>query len=261
MKRWLIIGGSLVAAVVVVIVVVVVFVLSNIDTLVQEAVEEIGSEATQAKVTLDEVDISITSGTGALRGLTVGNPAGFKTAHALRLGEVSITLDVDSVTEDVIVIKEIVIAAPQVTYELGSDGSNLDALQRNAQAFMERHSGEPGKQQTTAGGGDAGDQAASSGGGAKQAEDEPEVKIVIENLYIRDGEASVSATMLEGRKVTVPLPSIHLTDIGKEDQGATPAEIADQILSAITAETTQAVASLGIEGLFGEAAKNVEGLK
>ena len=75
MKRWLIIGGSLVAAVVVVIVVVVVFVLSNIDTLVQEAVEEIGSEATQAKVTLDEVDISITSGTGALRGLTVGNPA------------------------------------------------------------------------------------------------------------------------------------------------------------------------------------------
>ena len=103
-------------------------------------------------------------------------------------------------TEDVIVIKEIVIAAPQVTYELGSDGSNLDALQRNAQAFMERHSGEPGKQQTTAGGGDAGDQAASSGGGAKQAEDEPEVKIVIEISTFATGRPASARPCLRGAR-------------------------------------------------------------
>ena len=76
---------------------------------------------------LNEAAVSATSGQGALRGLSVGNPKRFKTPTAFELDEISLTLDIGSITSDPIVIKEIVVSAPRVTYELGPQGSNIDA--------------------------------------------------------------------------------------------------------------------------------------
>ena len=97
------------------------FVLSSLDDLIQEAVQTYGSEITQAKVSLAEVDIDLTSGRGSLRGLSIGNPAGFDTPSAFELGAISITIDTGTVTDDTIVITEIVIEAPVITYELRSE--------------------------------------------------------------------------------------------------------------------------------------------
>ena len=120
MKKIALIGGGLV----VVVVVAVVFLISNLDSLIRTAVEEVGSEATQAKVTLSEVEIS-TEGKGALRGFIVGNPSGFETPSAFKLGEVSVSLDIASVTGDTIRIHEVLINGPEVTFELKAGGSNL----------------------------------------------------------------------------------------------------------------------------------------
>ncbi|MGH9577577.1 MAG: hypothetical protein ACRD3R_09075, partial [Terriglobales bacterium] len=92
MKRGLIIGGVVLAVVVVGII----FLLANLGSVIKAVVEKVGSEATKAKVTLNEADVSITSGKGRLRGLTVGNPAGFKTGSALELGEISVEVDVST---------------------------------------------------------------------------------------------------------------------------------------------------------------------
>ena len=219
MKRGLLIGGGLV---VVVIVAAVVFLISNVDALIKAAIEEGGSRITGTQVTLREVEIS-TSGEGSLRGFRMGNPKGFKTPSAVELGEVSIKLNLSSVTGDVVLIREIVIAAPQITYELGAGGSNLDAIRKNVAAF------------TGGGTGDAG--AAEDGGGTK---------MIIENLYIRGGKISVSATFLGGRKMTAALPDIHLKDIGKEKNGATPGEVADKLLASIADGAKGAVGALGI---------------
>ena len=45
---------------------------------VKAAVEKLGPEMTKAKVTLDKVDLSLTSGEGSLSGLFVGNPSGLR---------------------------------------------------------------------------------------------------------------------------------------------------------------------------------------
>ncbi len=136
MKKVLLIGGGVVGVAVIGAIAVIIFVLSSIDSLIQEAVETYDSEITQAEVKLAEVNLDATSGKGALRGLKVGNPAGFNTPSAFQLGAISITLDTSTLGSDPIVIKEIVIGAPDVTYEVGGDGSNLDALQRNVEAYM-----------------------------------------------------------------------------------------------------------------------------
>lgn len=240
MKKGLLIGGGVA---VVAIVAVVIFLISSIDSLIKTAVEEFGSQATGTRVTLDEVEIS-TSGTGALRGFTLGNPAGFKTASAARLGEIKIDIDVGTVTEDVVIIREIVIAGPEITYELGPGGSNIDAIRRNVEEF-------------TGGGAKGG-----SGGEKKPAAaDEGGARLIIENLYIRDGKINISATFLQGRTMTVPLPAIHLKDIGKDKGGASPGEVVEQILARISKSAGGAISSLDLGKAMDAAKQRVEGAK
>ena len=209
--------------------------LGNLNDIVRAAVEKVGSDMTQTNVTLNEVDIELTSGKGALRGFSVTNPSGFSDDDAFKFDEVSVTLDLTTVRSDPVVIKEVVIQGPDVVYEFGKDGgSNLETLNNNVQS------------KAGSGGG------SSSGGG-----DTP--NIVIENLYLRDGSVSVIAPLLN-EKMSVPLPTIHLTDIGKEGKGATPEEIADQVMAAVLkgAQDAVAQAKIDVEKLTGAAMEQVD---
>lgn len=55
----------------------------------------------------------------------------------------------------------------------------------------------------------------------------------------------LSASFLGGKALGAPLPDIHLEDVGKEEGGASPAEIAQQITEAITGSAGKAVGSIG----------------
>ncbi|MBT3360060.1 MAG: hypothetical protein HN403_10580 [Rhodospirillales bacterium] len=231
MKRGILIGG---AGLVVIVVVGVVFLWSNIGEIIKSAVEKFGTEILKAEVTLNEVDISTTSGAGALKGLNIGNPSGFETDKAFSLGLVSVKMDTGTITSDTIVIKEIVVQAPDITYEIGSGGSNLDKLKENADAYVKVASG---------GGGGSSSSSADSADGKK---------LIIEHLYIREAKMNVSATFLGGKKFGATLPEIHLTDIGKEDNGAGPGEIADQVISAITDSATGALSGIDFGDMAGK---------
>ena len=239
MKKVLLVGGGVAAFALIGVIAVVVFVLTSLDGLIQQAIETHGSEITKAKVTLADVNIDLTSGQGSLSGFKVGNPAGFNTPSAFQLGNISVTLDTDTLSQDPIVIKEIVITAPDITYEVGGDGSNLDALQSNVEAYMAQFdSGEP----------------------AEPADEGEGPKLVIEDLYINGGTVNVSATFLGGKSLTTPLPDIHLEDIGKEDDGASPGQIAEEIFASIKDSATGAVSGLGVEGLVSGAGEMLEGV-
>ena len=66
---------------------------SSLDSLVASAIRQYGPEITGVSVKLSSANIKPADGTAALRGLLVGNPEGFKTEHALSLGEISMRLD------------------------------------------------------------------------------------------------------------------------------------------------------------------------
>jgi uncharacterized protein involved in outer membrane biogenesis len=240
MKRWLYIGGGVILGLLIAIAVGLYFLVSSLDSIVKTAVEKYGSDMTQASVKLNDVEIELTSGKGALRGLTVGNPAGFKSERAFSLGEIGLQLDTGSVTQDPVVIKEISITAPEVTYELGLKGSNVDALKRNVDAYSGA-----GKDKSK---GEAKPKEANKAG----------KKLVIDHIYIRKGVVQVSATELEGKTASASLPDIHLTDIGKKSGGATAAEVAEQVLAAISKEAASAAANTNVSGLL-DAAKGRAG--
>lgn len=207
----------------------VLFLVSNLDPLVKGAIEKIGTQVAGVPVKVASVDISLSQGRGTISGLTVGNPSGFTTPNAVSLGRITVAIDTESVTKNPIVIKDVEVAAPEVTYELGQGGSNIAVIQKNVQAF------------TGGGGGGKAAPAQATGGEAR--------KLEIDLLTISGGKVTL-ATPVPGGKASAALGEIRLTGIGSKSGGASGAEIAGQVLQAVSAASLKAVGNLGLGNLI-----------
>jgi hypothetical protein len=240
MKRTTIVTITMVAALTGVLIF---FLIFSMDSLVTMAIEKYGSQALGADVTLKKTEISLKSGKGTLTGLKVANPKGFESASAFELGEISLTMDAPTITKGTVVVKEILIVAPNVTYEVGPDGSNLDVLQKNA----------AGKSK----GGDSGGDDAPQGGGTSKGGK----KLVIESLVIRGGKVNVSAMGLQGKKMTVDMPTVRMANIGKDEGGVTPSEVAKKLIDAFSQAVGGAVKNLDLGKVVDEVEGVVKGAK
>ncbi len=211
----------------------VVFTLSNLDSIVKQVVEKAGTHVTQTKVSLADVKIGLTEGTGALSGLRIANPKGFSGNPIFSLGTISVKLDTATLTQDPIVIQEVRIKAPQVLYEIDEKGkSNLDALKKNVAASTEGSGGAP--------------KSSSDSGGTGP-------KIIIRKLIIEDGQADIKLNALVSKDLSAKLPRIQLNNIGQKSGGATPAEVGQKVITAMTGSLTKVVSSLGVEKLISNA--------
>lgn len=219
---------------------------SNLDSIVKAVVERYGSEATQSSVTLKSVSLKPTAGSGELSGLAVKNPKGFSSNDAISLGDIKVAIDISTIQSNTIVIKDVTILQPMVNYEYASAGGNLETLQKNVQSYAAKFSG--GKTEPDRSAGNA-DQSASK---------QPEKKIIIENLTIRDGNVSIAHQALQGRTLSAGLPTIQMKDIGKSTGGATPAEVADRVIGSISAQASR-VATSELQKQAGDLLKNQAG--
>jgi hypothetical protein len=195
---------------------------SSLDAVVASAIRVSGPDMTGVSVKVAAVKIQPADGTSLLRELEVGNRPGFTTARALFAGQVNMKLDAASLTKDLVLVYEITIEAPEITYEYTSGGSNLDAIQYYVETHISEMTGAKG--------------VASKG--------EPEKKVIIENLYIKGAHVKVHADRLQGKVVTLPLPDLHLTNIGKKSNGVSPSEATRQVVSAIVQNATKTVTRL-----------------
>lgn len=185
----------------------------NIDRLLRDAIVEYGSVMTRASVRVDGVKISA-SGEGTITGLEIGNPEGFKTAHAMKLKEFTVAIDPATLAGDVVTIKKIAIVAPQVIYEKGDQMTNFDAIQRNIADYL---------------------------GPSRQEDSGPGKKLIVEELSIKGAKAEVSAPFMDGDTVSVDLPDIVLHNIGKAQGGVTPGELGQAIAGAMKKQLTQSI--------------------
>jgi len=228
MKRLGIIVGAGVALLLVAVVGVVVFVFGNLDSLVKDVIEEQGTRVAGVPVSVSGVKVEVLDGRAGINGLVVGNPSGFKSDSAISLGGISVALDTASVSQPVIVIKEITVDEPAVTYELMPGGNNIGIIAGNVKK--------------NSGGGSSSSGAASSGesGGTDK-------KLIIETLKIRGGKVTVAASLLDqGKALEARLPDITLRNIGKDSGGATPGEVAAEVMAALTDAASRAAASIGV---------------
>ena len=235
MKKLLIAGGVLV----VLLVGAVAFLASNLDSIVEKTIETIGPDMTGVSVKVSKVSIKLTDGRGEIIGLAVGSPKGYKASQTVRLGSIVLALDPATVTKDVIVVRELIIEAPDMTYEKGPGGSNLDVIQRNVDAYVKKNFGGASRDKSK------------KDGAAK------ETKFIIEKLQIRNGKVNMPGA-IAGRDIKAALPPVNLQNVGKSRGGATGAEVASIVVKQMTdgaiASATRAIAQEA-RGRAGEALK------
>lgn len=220
-----IIGGIIVALIVIVAVAASVFYF-NLDRVIVAGVKEYGSRVTKTDVVLENVDLDIFGGKVALTGFSVGNPAGFSQDPAIRFDSVLVDVNIKETSDKVIHIREIRIDNPAVLYEVNRTTNNLTALQQNVDAFMKEHG---------------------LAGGEQKAESSSEgPKLIIDNLFVTGAMVSVRAPMLGGQKIESGVPAIHLANIGKDDGGASPGEVAALLIEQLTGQTMNVLETLGI---------------
>lgn len=197
----------------------VVYVVLNINSIVKGAIEKYGSQAAETNVRVSAVDVRLSTGEASIAGLTVANPEGFKARNIFSLGNISVRMDVKTVSKSPIVIPEVRISSPEVFYEMNSSGaSNLDLLKKNLQGTA---SGKKPRDEKKPG--------------------EKEVKLSIKKLVFEKGRVEARVAALGGRPILLNLPRLELTDIGKGG-GATPSEVARTIITALAEETAEVVA-------------------
>lgn len=210
---------ALVLLAVVIITIIVVGVCLN--HIVKKAVETYGPRLTQTTVSLDSVNLSLLTGSARVKGLAVGNPEGYKTPRSISVGLIAVGLDPMSVFSKKVVIRSVRVVSPEITFEGGLAGNNLSQILDNVNS-------------TGQGGGTLSTNAAAAPTSEKKYE--------VDDLVVTGAEVQV---IIKGAGMSapqvIPLPPIHLTDLGKGGEGITAADLTQRVLTAISSATIETV--------------------
>jgi hypothetical protein len=183
----------------------------ELDSVVASTIERQGSALTGTDVTVDGVNLALTAGRADLAGLTVGNPRGYETDYAVRIGTASVALDIGSLAGDVPVIEELILDGALINAEQREAASNLTDIQKHATASSgEPQVGQPGR-------------------------------IVVQRFRVRNASVLVTSEHLS-RPEELPLKDIVVENIGSATGGVTYSDAAEAMLMPVLAAARTAAA-------------------
>jgi hypothetical protein len=209
---------GVIVGLVVLIVVAVIAVGFFLGAIVKTGMETVGPIITQVSIKVDAVHLSLLTGSAGVKGLVVGNPEGYKAPQAISVGSTAVGVNPFSVLSDKIIVRSVRVEAPEITFEGNPfSGNNLSTIMKNVNAA------------TKGGGSEPANTAAKSAGQAGK-------KIEVDDFLITGAKVNFNGVIL-------PLPDIHLTNLGKDKDGITTADLTRRVLDAITTATIKAVAN------------------
>jgi uncharacterized protein involved in outer membrane biogenesis len=222
-----------------------------IGNIIKTGVEKVGPVVTKVPVKLDSANISVFSGNGELKGFVLGNPEGFKSPEAIKVGTMSLSISPMSVLGDKVVIRSIKVLGPEISYETDLKGSNLGKILDNLGG--EKPPGEkppaekpPGEKPPSQ------SQPSSDGKGAQK-------KLQVDEFIITGAKVHASAPIIGSYVVSVP--EIKLANLGQGPDGITAAELGQRVMSALLEATTKAVADGATKGGKGVEGQGTDALK
>ena len=204
------------------------YLLSNLDNIVEAAIEKYGSEVTQTSVEVSSVHIGLTDGLGTITNLVIGNPKGFDSDYLFQMDNIGVQLDLENISKDLIVINQIMLDGPSIIYELNNSKSNVDAVKKNVDAYT------------------------GSSSESNESDQSAGPKLIIENFIIKNGDVKTVSNMVTDKTLSTKLPTIHLRDIGKNTGGAASNEIAKIIIAELTKHIKAAASNIDLRSLMNE---------
>src|SRR4051812_15070601 len=215
-----------------------------LDSIIKREVETIGPKVTKVDVKLGGISLSLFSGSGKIKGFTLGNPPGFKSPSSMAVGTASLAVVPKSILGDKIIIKSINLDGPEITLE--NDGTSMNLLK--IKSNLPSNPSDPKAAENT------------------KSDGKPSKKLEVDEFVLKNGKVHVVlSTPIGGQSATVPLPTINLKDFGTGPEGITPAELANKVLTAIfdaaekEGQSVFADISKGAQYQAGEAVKRTLG--
>ena len=194
----------------------------SLDLIVKMTIEHYGPDVLGVPVKVSGVHVSTQTGEGRISGLEIGSPPGFTEARALKVAEIRVAIVPATITEPIVVIREVALDAPLITYERGRNGGNLEAIQKNIESYVKRTAGE----------------AEAKGGSAQKGGPR---RFIIERISIRGVKVMMTNPALHGQGITFDLPNLELRDVGKRENGLRASQVADIIARELLARIAQRV--------------------
>lgn len=215
---------------------------SLLDSAVKKIVNKYGSEVTGTEVNLEGFSLHPTTGEAGIRKITIANPENYKMPYLFELNNISVKVDLKSLTSDTVIIEDITVDKPAITYEMLSlTQNNIKEIQNNVNSYLNKSSSND-KAETTSET-DSADQSAGK-------------KVIIRHLAINDATLSAAAG---DKDVSIILPDITMNNIGDDSKkaGSNIPQVIAKILNKILTTATQNVVSQKLGDLKSVAEENL----
>lgn len=184
----------------------------QLDSIVKTGVETTGPDVLKVDVKVDSVSLSPFSGKVGIKGLTIGQPEGFGEGAIASLGAFDLQLQTKTLMSDHIIIDRMYIEAPVLDARTKGKLTNFDALQKGI-------------------GYTASEDAAPSS-----------VTLTIKEMVVKAPEVAVST---EGGLMDVneriKLADFTLTNLGTDEKGLAPGEIARHVMDVLQPQIAKAL--------------------
>lgn len=108
----------------------------SLNEFIKTQIETVGTQVTEQPVTVQKVDIKLTSGAGTILGVNLPNPKSYNQPNAFSLGEITLDINLESLTSSPIIVDAIIIKSPKAFVDFTENGGSnikdlLDAIERN----------------------------------------------------------------------------------------------------------------------------------
>ena len=204
---------KIIGILIVVLIIALFVVILNLGKIVKTGINTVVPQVTKCEAHVDDVNFNVFGGKFEIKNLVIKNPEGYKTDHAFALGHIFVNVKMGSLMSDVIEIDQVLIDAPEITYEVGLGNSNLNTILENVNSSLPS-SDEEKKEE-------------------KEEKKEGGKKVVVNLVKVTNGKIGVSAKIAGGMEAPIVLPDIEIKDLGKKEGGISMVQAA-----AITLKTT-----------------------
>jgi hypothetical protein len=224
--------------------------MTSFESIVKKVVHKYGSEVTGTDVNIDGLDISLKEGKATIKKITVANPKGYDSPYLFELAEISVKINLKSLTTDTIIIESVEVHKPVVTYEMKSlTQNNISQIQKNVSSYSSSSSSSSDTAKKEE---------------AKKDDSASSKKVIINKIKIDQGQLNgvvnleVPGIEKQSSNVSVKLPQIVITDLGKEGNGETIVGATTKILNKILTTASQTIVQSNLTDLKAVAQKNMD---
>ena len=194
----------------------------NLDDFIKNYMVENGSKMTKTEVEVDSVKTDFQKGEISINRLGIENPNGFSNSEAFEVEKVMISIDKESLTQDIIEIPLVLINNPEIIYEYNGKKTNFNVLKENIQSYQNNGSNISQEKKSTK---------TTENKEIKDTNDKKTPKtFFIKELKIVDLEIKARVSSLKKDFLNKKIPLIVIKDIGSKSQGASPEFILERVI-------------------------------